>query len=277
MDALQSSELGRLNLSGLLIAEAEDQLVGAALLMHQLDGVTLVWPPVISCQAMSPSAVEDALMQRMCEDIDEADSRLSQVLLAPGDTAESELVTRFGFEHLADLCFMARSVSADDVALSPNDGELEFDVFDESRADRFAHVIERSYQDSLDCPFLDGFRSGRAALVSHRLSGQFDPAGWRLYRQGTDEIGIALMNEHPEQNAIELVYFGIVPEFRGQGFGRRMLSESIQAVAFTGRKTMFLAVDCGNIYANNLYGELNFTEVARRQAMVRRSARVARE
>ncbi|WP_157605902.1 GNAT family N-acetyltransferase [Schlesneria paludicola] len=260
-----------------MTAEADGQVVGAALLMHQLDGVTLVWPPVVSCQAPAPAAVEDALMTRMCDEIDRTDSRLAQILLAPGDTAETELIARFGFEHLADLCFMARTLSADDVALSPNDGELEFDTFDDSRADRFASVIERSYQDSLDCPFLDGFRNGRAALVSHRLSGQFDPAGWRLYRQGADDIGITLTNEHPEQNAIELVYFGIVPEFRGQGFGRRILSDSVQAAAFTGRSTMFLAVDCGNIYANNLYGELNFTEVARRQAMVRRSARVARE
>ena len=276
-ETVRSAERGALNLDGLLAAEADGQLIGAALLMHQADGVTLVWPPVISCQAHDPKAVENALMKRLCEEIDLKQSTLAQVLLAPDDTAEFELISRFGFEHLTDLFFMARTLTSDDFQLSQNDGEVEFDTFDDSRADEFADVIERTYQHSLDCPFLDGFRSGRSALVSHRLSGQFDPAGWRLYRKGTESIGVALMSEHPEQNAIELVYFGIVPEFRGRGYGRRLLADCVQGAAITGRGVLFLAVDCGNIYANDLYGELNFSELARRRVMARRLSRVARE
>ena len=85
------------------------------------------------------------------------------------------------------------------------------------------------------------------------------------------------MNEHPDQDAVELVYFGIVPEFRGQGLGRRVLSEGVRAAALTGRAVLFLAVDCGNTYANALYNELGFTELARRRVMVRRSSQLARE
>jgi ribosomal protein S18 acetylase RimI-like enzyme len=276
-DALRSAEQGGLNLDGLLLAEENGQPVGAALTMHQADGVSLVWPPVITCQTANGTAVIDALMTRLCEEIDRAGSKLAQVLLAPDDTDEITLLARHGFEQMADMYFIARTLTPGDLEGTPNDGEFDHEIFHETNRDRFAAVIERTYQQSLDCPFLEGFRNGQDALVSHRLSGRFDPAGWRLYRIGSQDIGVLLMNEHPDQNAIELVYFGIVPEFRGRGLGRRVLSEGVQAAALTGRAVMFLAVDCGNHYANALYSELGFAELAQRRVMVRRSARMARE
>lgn len=276
-DTLKSVERGQLNLDGLLLAKENGQPVGAALTMQQSDGVTLVWPPVITCQTTDESAVEDALMVRICEEVDRAGSKLAQVLLAPDDVAEGELLRRHGFEQMTDMFFLARALTADDIGGSKETGELDHDTFNETNRDRFASVIERTYESSLDCPFLNGFRNGQDALVSHRLSGQFDPAGWRIYRLGSQDVGVLLMNEHPDQDAIELVYFGIVPEFRGQGNGRRVLTDGVEAAALTGRAVMFLAVDCGNTYANALYAERGFAELARRRVMVRGSARMARE
>lgn len=269
-DALQSAERGALNLDGLLLAEEDQRPVGAALMMHQRDGVTLVWPPVATSGSSSAQEVENALMERICQELERCGSKLAQVLLAPDDSAETELLERFEFRHLTDMFFLARTLSSEDAMKSPALGDYDHDLFDESQADRFAKVIEQTYLNSLDCPFLDGFRNGKDALFSHRLSGSFDPAGWRVYRVGDQDIGVMMMNEHPEQDAIELVYFGIVPEFRGRGLGRQLLSQGIQAAALTGRAALFLAVDCENIYANNLYGELGFAELARRRIMVRR-------
>ena len=86
-----------------------------------------------------------------------------------------------------------------------------------------------------------------------------------------------MMNEHPDQDAIELVYFGILPEFRGQGLGREVLTDGVHAASLTGRSVLYLAVDCGNIYANALYSELGFVELARRRVMLRRSPQLARK
>lgn len=276
-DVLQSVDRGSLKLDGLLLAEEDGQPVGAALTMQQRDGVTLVWPPVVTCGSSNEQDVENALMNRVCEEIEQCGSKLAQALLSPDDSLEIELLERFEFQHLADMFFLARTLSEEDATNSPPIGECDHDLFDETQAERFASVIERTYHESLDCPFLDGFRNGKDALFSHRLSGSFDPAGWRVYRSGDEDVGVMMMNEHPDQDAIELVYFGIVPEFRGKGIGRQMLAEGIQAAALTGRAALFLAVDCENVYANNLYGELGFAELARRRIMVRRFPRVARE
>lgn len=276
-DALRSAEQGRLNLDGLLLAEEGGNPVGAALTMHQLDRVSLVWPPVLTCQVSETAMVQDALMAGLCDEIDRAGSKLAQALLNPDDVDEMQVLQRHSFEHLADMFFLARMLSEKDFEPTSGCNEFDFENFSDANVNRFAAAIERTYERSLDCPFLDGFRNGKDALVSHQLSGCFDPAGWRLYRSDEQDVGVLLMNEHPDQDAIELVYFGIVPEFRGKGFGRKILADGIQAAALTGRAAMFLAVDCGNTYANALYGELGFAELARRRVMVRRSPQLAHE
>ena len=143
-DTLRSVEQGRLNLDGLLLATENDQPVGAALTMHQSDGVTLVWPPVITCQTTDVTAVEDGLMIRLCDEIDQAGSQLAQVLMAPDDVAEIELLGRHGFEHAADMYFLARPLTSDDLNGTPNNGEFDHETFRESNCDRFASVVERT-------------------------------------------------------------------------------------------------------------------------------------
>ena len=276
-ETLRSVESGPLKLDGLLLAEEGELPVGAALMMSQADGVALVWPPIISCRAQDTDKTETALMTRLCELIDQAGSRLAQCLLSPDDAFEIGLLTKHDFQHAADIFFLARALTNVDRDGTSIDEDLDHETYCDNNADTFSSVLEQTYVDSLDCPFLNGFRSGSEAIKSHQLSGQFDPAGWRLYRCGSDVIGLLLLNEHPEQDAIELVYFGVLPEFRGRGMGRKVLKDGIQAAALTGRSVVFLAVDCGNTYANALYNELGFTELARRRIMLRRSPQLARK
>ena len=276
-EALRSVERGSLNLDMLLLAEAGDMPIGAALMMPQADGVALVWPPVISCQADDVESVERGLMQRLCQEMDEIGTKFAQCLLAPDDTVESTLLERYGFEHATDMFFLARSLTASDREMGPIANDLDHQIYDESMSKELGSIIERTYNGSLDCPFFNDTRTGQDAIASHRLSGCFDPAGWRIYRRGSENIGVLMMNEHPDQDAIELVYFGILPEFRGQGLGREVLTDGVHAASLTGRSVLYLAVDCGNIYANALYSELGFVELARRRVMLRRSPQLARK
>lgn len=275
IETLRSAAEGRLNLDDLLLAESNGLPIGASLMIHQSDGITLIWPPVMADHAADRSSLESAMMEWMCDRIDQHGSKLAQALIDPENHSAQQLLQRFHFDEAADMYFLARQLIREDLEANLTLEEFDHELFTEENTNRFISVIERTYEHSLDCPFLTGFRSGNDAIHSHRLSGQFDPAGWRLYRIGMADVGVALMNDHPDQNGIELVYFGIVPEFRGNGFGRMMLKQCIQASTITGRDVIFLSVDCGNIYANTLYRELGFMELARRRVMLRRSTNLA--
>ncbi len=285
-DALLASEQGRLNLDGLLLAEVEGLPVGAALVMLQPDGIALVWPPVVSCGAVDEVAVEDALMIEVCRRIDATDARLGQSLLTPNDVVEAALLARHGFAHAADLFFLARALQPSDAELTAVNSEEESllagrsviaETFCDDNASRFAAVIEQSYQHSLDCPYLKDFRSGAEAIASHKLSGVFDPSSWLLYSIDGRDVGVLLLNEHPDQDAIELVYIGVTPELRGLGLGRRMLRDGVRLAAQRGRAAMFLAVDCENSFANAVYSEFSFAELARRRVLLRHPHGLARQ
>jgi len=285
-DTLLASERGRLNLDGLLLATVDELPVGAALVMLQPDGVALVWPPVVSCGAIDEVVVEDVLMTEVCRRIDATDARLGQSLLTPDDVVEAELLSRHGFTHAADLFFLARALRPSDAELSTDNLQKEpllagravnMETFRDDIASRFAAVIEQSYQHSLDCTYLKDFRTGAEALASHKLSGVFDPSSWLLYLIDGRDAGVLLLNEHPDQDAIELVYIGVTPESRGLRLGQRMLRDGVRHAAQRGRAAMFLAVDCENSFANAVYSEFSFAELARRRVLLRHPHGLARQ
>jgi len=273
-ETLAASERGTLQLKHLLLAETDGLPVGAALVMLQTDGIALVWPPALSCGVTDVTAVEDLLMQQICQRIDAASARLGQCLLAPEDDAEAAVLGRHGFERATDMFFLARAVATADLNPDANEqgkeSAVSFETYRPENANRFARLVEETYRGSLDCPYLNGLRTGNEAIASHKLSGVFDPGSWVLYSLDGEDAGVILLNDHPDQDAVELVYLGVAPNFRGLGLGRRMLIDGLSKAAGRGRAVMFLAVDCENHFANSLYNEFNFAELARRRVMLRR-------
>jgi GNAT superfamily N-acetyltransferase len=151
---------------------------------------------------------------------------------------------------------------------------LETIVFDpRTNADRFARILEQTYSGSLDCPAINGVRTGSEALEGHRNSGVFDASRWKIYRDGGIDAGVLLLNDHPEQNSWEVVYVGVVPEARGRGLGKSMLLSGLSEARDSGRASVLLAVDRRNKYARRVYSELGFVELGLRAVYVRISQR----
>jgi len=279
-DALIAAERGTLQLDHLLLAKAGELSVGAALVMLQSDGVALVWPPVISCGATDVTAVEDRLMEALCARIDDSAARLAQCLLAPDDEVEAAILGRHGFDRATDMFFLARAITASDLISDQMAGDavaISRETYGPENSERFVRLIEETYRGSLDCSYLNGIRTGREAIASHKLSGVFNPECWTLYSIDGEDAGVILIGDHPDQDAAELVYLGVAPGARGQKLGRRMLRESLSNAARRGRGVMYLAVDCENHFANSLYSEFEFSELARRRVMLRCRAGLARQ
>lgn len=58
-----------------------------------------------------------------------------------------------------------------------------------------------------------------------------------------------------------LIYnFGIIPEYRGRGFGRQMLTRTIQELLATGQQRITLEVETANKHALRLYESCGFKE-----------------
>ena len=244
-DVLTALRRGRIAAHGLLMAKRDSQIVGSILYLMQQDRTAFVWPPA----AVGPrvSVTDDLLLQDVLRRINAAGAWIGQCLLEPHRHTEREILERNGFRHLTDLRFLVRRLehfSAAPPILGPAGEPLETITYQPGVNDgRFARLIERTYVKTRDCPELEGTRTGEQALVSHQMSGDFDPARWKLYRWNDQDAGVLLMNDHPEQSSWEVVYLGVAHDCRGHDLGRRMLYQGLvaaqaaaSAVGFAGRR-----------------------------------------
>jgi GNAT superfamily N-acetyltransferase len=267
-DVMESTQLGKMNLDGLLAAKADDTIVGAALYVLQPDQTAFVWPPVVRGDADMPS-ISDDLLRELCHRIDAAGVWLGQSLVETGAIEDRAVLVRNGFDHLTDLQYLDCSLDGRGGRgeSTPRLATVNFDPA--TNVDRFASLLETTYLESRDCPELNGTRTGKQALWSHEVSGGFDASRWKIYRVGATDVGVLLLNDRPDQNAWEVVYMGIVPAQRGKGYGREMLLCGLDEARQAGRASVLLAVDRNNSYAQSIYKKLGFVDLGTRAAHVR--------
>jgi len=267
-DVLRSLSGGRIIRHGLLAAWNDGSLVGSVLYAIQRDRTAFVWPPRMG-PGQADSTVADALVAALRAGVDSAGAWIAQALLDPAAHDDADALDRNGFTYLTDLRFLVHMLDASarnqPVAGATFPPDLEIVTFEPGVHDeRFARLLEQTYVGTRDCPEVGGRRSGGDALVSHRMSGEFDPSRWKLYRVAGKDAGVLLLNAHPEHSAWEVVYVGVAHDCRGLGLGRRMMIDALAAVRRAGQSTLLLAVDSRNDYASKVYDELGFVETDRK-------------
>lgn len=208
---------------------------------------------------------------------------IAQALPDPADTWAVEAFAQAQFQKVGVLTYMRRTTSkvpdqhapALSSILSPHEQITPFDLLsDEVGAAQakqlFVQGLDRSYEQTLDCPELCGLRATADVFESHKATGVFDPRLWWLVRVHGQPEGCLLLNPCPEQRTIELVYIGLGPLARGHGLGKRLLTYGLQlACANRPEWDVACAVDERNTPAQKLYESLGFRALARRVAFVK--------
>lgn len=254
------------SLDGMLGCWRNHQIVGAMLALSTAGHTVVAWPPRLA-RGLSPSdgdGVRKALLDALRQFAKEHQARIVQVLLGDEEAEEAKTLNDEGFFHLAHLIYLRRDLRADLGSLSADD--LEFITYSpEAHAD-FLRVLERSYEQSLDCPRLTGLRAMDDIFESHRAQGTFDPDKWFLVRRKGEWVGCLLLAGLPEYGATEVAYLGVLPEARGQGIGRVLTRKALLEAKRSGSDQATLAVDANNIPARQLYAEEGFKEWDHRDA-----------
>lgn len=126
----------------------------------------------------------------------------------------------------------------------------------------FATVVSRTYEGSTDCPELTGIRPIDDVLASHKASGPFDPTLWELARVGDRDVGCLLLSRLVRAPMLELVYLGVVPEFRRRGAGRLLLRRAFDKCESARAAQLTVVVDERNAPAKRLYAEFGLLPAA---------------
>lgn len=256
----------RLSLDESLLISRDGQPVAVLTIAKQSDGTINFWPPATIAGLGSDDAAQlrKSLYSHTIDFVARSGCWIAQCLLAPQSVTESRELEAAGFPRLTELIFLERSLSEP----LPNElrqSSVKIEPFDAAlNGERFADVLERTWQGTLDCPELNGCRSGNEALDGHRLAGKFSADRWLLFSLDGSDVGVLLLTEHPDEQVWEVVYFGVASEARGRGLGKIILREGLSRAQQAGALEMVLAVDARNLSALRLYESFGFRPFDRR-------------
>ncbi len=261
--ALHLVQTGELDPRGVFVLRGQDTLLGTLVCLAVPGASALVWPP--SC-LNDPYQVEreDVLLRHAIQYLRKSGVKLAQALLAPVETPLGTPLERNGFAHITHLWYMQHEL---DIPLRwlnwPT--RLEFQPYDPANATLFRETLVRTYEDTEDCPEVNGVRSIEEVIVGHQSQGHYDPNRWWLTTFEGRPVGVLMLMELPESGDWDVSYMGVVPEARRQGFAREMLLRALFEARAADVLNVTLSVDGRNRAAWQLYRSIGFEPFDRRE------------
>ena len=235
-------------------AYREEELRGAALALTQPGRTAVVWPPRLAEGEPTTTSVE--LLRACTSLLAKRGVRMAQALLPPAAGTDPESLVAAGFRHVSDLTYLV--CLADGFPTSPPCRQLHFKPYCSERHDRFAQVVDATYEDTLDCPAVSGVRDIDDVLEGYKGTGQFDPNRWFTVCHRGEEIGCLILTDYPEHATWELIYLGVAPAARGQGWGLEIVRHAQWLARQAARVRLILAVDAANDPALRMYAAAGF-------------------
>jgi hypothetical protein len=142
---------------------------------------------------------------------------------------------------------------------------LRFEPLDAHNEPRLHRVVEQSYHGTRDCPTLNGVQPIADVLEGYRATGEHRPEHWLLVCHGEDDVGCLLLADHPRHENLELVYMGVLPDWRGRGWGLEIVRHAQRIARRLKRERLVLAVDAENRPALAMYASAGLRAWERRE------------
>lgn len=225
----------------------------------------LLWPP--RQVASEHELIGDQLQAFLDSRLAAADIRMVQAVLADCEHADAKRLSRVRYTHAADLLYLACHLERCEATAIKFD--VDFIQYTPADRQRLSAIVERTYGGTLDVPALDGIRDLADVLDGYERTGEFSPDRWFFIQSGGEDVGCLLLTDHPGQQQWELVYLGIVPEARGNGWGRQATRFAQRLANDAGRERLILAVDAANDPAVSAYTSAGFFELLRRSVFLK--------
>ena len=198
------------------IAEKNGQMVWTILPLVQPGRTMLFFTPMVLFEQTSIDAVS-LLGDAVCEHYSLRGIKLAQLLIDPADRPIINVYRDAGFHELAELVYLQKSVARRTLVLPSLPSGLTLQSYSPLTHPLFANAIQQSYQQSLDCPALNGLREMDDVIAGHQATGDHDPKLWSVLCRDNHPIATLLLAQLPQGTALELVYLGLAPKARWPG------------------------------------------------------------
>jgi ribosomal protein S18 acetylase RimI-like enzyme len=253
----------------LLMATNGDEFVGVIITQVAPGRVGWLFAPMIAelpTNSTLRRAASDSLVAAGTDRLARAGVRLAQALLPLDADCGGSLEVR-GFRRMTEMIRMNRSC-APHADAAPESAELEFVAYSNEQCGDFERVVGQTYEQSRDCPELDGLRTVPEILAGYRVGGAFRPDLWRLARERDEFVGCLLLAVMADERRCELQYMGVIPRARGRGLGAHLCRHAIAFASACGARELSLSVDARNAPAIRHYEAAGFREIDRRRVYI---------
>ncbi len=280
MDFIRYALSRKIDLTKLTVADAGGRILWGALPITPPGRTTLVLSPGWTPPGLAVPATSLIEVILEIEASVPHGALLAQALVDPLDPSASEPFYAAGFERLATLLYLQKSITH---PVMPPTVPERFRAYTYSGATHamFRQAIEASYAQSLDCPKLNGHREVDDVIEGHKgvagASGDFRADLWTMLTEGEGEnerpAAVLLLGPAGNGETLELVYLGVCPEYRRQGLARWALRKALWEAYRNGLPKLTLAVDAENRPALKLYYGFGLKRVHERLALMKPLAR----
>lgn len=250
----------------LFVARRNGTLCGAAWGQRQPGNYAIFWSPQLATS--EPGQTAARLAEAVISALDALGVDLVQSLLADASDERATVLQHVGFQHSADLLYL-NCESARFPLASPAPCELEFTEYTESERNRLERLVERTYENTKDCTALDGVRNIGDVIRGYQATGVFRPQNWLFVRHQGQDVGALLLADHYPVRHWELIYMGLLPPYRGRGWGRRIAQYAQWLARIANVDRILVAVDALNQPAINVYRNTGFQIWDRRAVFLR--------
>ena len=249
----------------ILGASRAEKLAGAILMLTQPGRTAIVWPPRLV--AGEPKETGQELLRAGVTHLRQRGTRLLQALLPAAVGADAESLAAAGFQHASDLLYLV--CLADHFSTHPPYSDLQFEPYSATLHTRFAQLVDATYEDTLDCPAVNGVRHVDDVLQGYKATGHFNPERWFMVRHQGEDVGCLILTDYPDHATWELIYLGLSPAARGRGWGAGIVRHALWLAGQASRTRLVLTVDAANEPALRMYAAAGFQVCDRMSAYIR--------
>lgn len=247
----------------LLWARQEGRILGAGWVTPDPSGQTLL-VTLPRCDVAAPPALLTQLLHRLDQHLRQSGrARLAQTLLDPGSTSQVHAAEQLGFQYIARLSWfswIARPVDAvSELGLVPMESLARPEMLG---------MIRETFRDSLDTAALARCLTVEEYLAAWEARCPQRPRDWYVATYEGRAVGCLLLRGEERAAEVELMYWGLLPESRGRGWGVQTL-QLAQTIAARRGCLLVGSVDEANAPACKAYRRAGFLPCAQHELYVR--------
>jgi len=259
-DALTMVDEGHIDPEGIFIARTQHNIRGAVVALPLPGAGAIFWTPVVK-DGCDRAQVEDRLMQSALDWLRRGSTKVAHALLYLDESSLAAPLLRNGFRQITRLQYLQRTLAEAPLTppFPPGEGRpaIQFRTYAETSPETFHSILAHTYEDSLDCPELNGLRTLDEIMAGHLAQCDNNPQLWWM-ACAPQPVGVIMLADMPAWESWDISYLGVAPAARRQGIARQLVQLAMSEALSAGVPELTVAVDTRNAPAWNLYSQLGF-------------------